>query len=711
MEERELQKNREETRQSVRRMIVANELDVEIPEHSSMDEEESEDETAVLARQWHPQGTVPSYATFYRARWDARFSDVATRPKHFHCRCPTCFALQARGVRRWLTQEQRQQHMESLRAHQREYTGWRALEMRLQHSAGHTPLDLLVVAFDDTVSLSLPKFTNRAPKGVPYRKLKFVPMGITNYSSGEHFYVYMMKKKYRKGANRLLTVLYHMLRAIKWGAHTCARAQELVLIADNASENKNNEMFAFCTELVMRGWFRNVTMLFGPVGHTHNGIDGYHFTHNQVVGNYCSVSLAEYIHRFNEGWHTDRTRPKSVLLETQYNWRANYAPDMQRVEAFSKSRNVSTPCRAFHFRLQERVVAMQVKVDPCQATYTGVGGVPDGPGFVVLRTIPRAVPQETAGVVKGFGRKYVRRLDASAQRQACETEAKLEHFEWVLKCAESGSVVGMGRIGSGPEDRGAWGHAERIGFSSCFVDIPVIRRTEYASDVDAFWKLPDGAKCMTDEAQLGMTAALASQPQIRYARSSKQPTTEEKKKPSQKRHKKQTADSSDEWEEEPARKRVAQRDDSSEADEEDDEDDNDEEDPHANESGDEEEKQETYGADFTQYRVGEYAVVTWRDEAVLPGHNRIRRGIQVVKITEVSTDEQKFVGSLLECTVAHNSPVCISSSWYIPKKKKDVQVETYPAFAAAVYFSQLNRSHAIPGPLRASLRQNVAFGE
>jgi hypothetical protein len=45
-------------------------------------------------------------------------------------------------------------------------------------------------------------------------------------------------------------------------------------MADNYNENKNNTVFAFCSELVMRGWFHTVELFYGPVGHTHNGNDG-----------------------------------------------------------------------------------------------------------------------------------------------------------------------------------------------------------------------------------------------------------------------------------------------------------------------------------------------------------------------------------------------------------------------------------------------------
>ena len=112
-----------ETRQQIRATIARESMEVEEPESSSMDEEESEDETAVIAKTLFPVSkSPPSYATFYRSRWDARFRDVVTRPKHFHCRCPTCFELQANGTRHWLTKEHREEHTARLQAHQREYT-------------------------------------------------------------------------------------------------------------------------------------------------------------------------------------------------------------------------------------------------------------------------------------------------------------------------------------------------------------------------------------------------------------------------------------------------------------------------------------------------------------------------------------------------------------------------------------------------------------
>ena len=48
--------------------------------------------------------------------------------------------------------------------------------------------------------------------------------------------------------------------------------------------NKNNEVFAYYSDVVAAGWFDSVELLFGPVGHTHTGMDAVHKFHNVEQG-------------------------------------------------------------------------------------------------------------------------------------------------------------------------------------------------------------------------------------------------------------------------------------------------------------------------------------------------------------------------------------------------------------------------------------------
>ena len=71
--------------------------------------------------------------------------------------------------------------------------------------------------------------------------------------------MYHLLDKYSKGSNRLSTNLFHVLRRIKFkDPKLCSvteekqrHARKLILMCDNASENKCNEMLQFYSELIL----------------------------------------------------------------------------------------------------------------------------------------------------------------------------------------------------------------------------------------------------------------------------------------------------------------------------------------------------------------------------------------------------------------------------------------------------------------------------
>ena len=42
-------------------------------------------------------------------------------------------------------------------------------------------------------------------------------------------------------------------------------------------------LLAFCCELIHLEMFNKIELMYGPVGHTHNGNDAVHFVHNNIV--------------------------------------------------------------------------------------------------------------------------------------------------------------------------------------------------------------------------------------------------------------------------------------------------------------------------------------------------------------------------------------------------------------------------------------------
>ena len=83
-------------------------------------------------------------------------------------------------------------------------------------------------------------------------------------------YVYTAYDRYGKGTNRLCTVLYFMFLAAMEDDEACF-ARKAVLIGDNFAENKNFYLLVFMSHLVQLGWKDEFQLLYGPVGHTHNG--------------------------------------------------------------------------------------------------------------------------------------------------------------------------------------------------------------------------------------------------------------------------------------------------------------------------------------------------------------------------------------------------------------------------------------------------------
>jgi hypothetical protein len=107
----------------------------------------------------------------------------------------------------------------------------------------------------------------------PVRRFHSLVSGTLDFNS--HSLV-VCSCRFKKGANRWCTTVYHALQALKNSGHPAARARMLVLVGDNFSENKNNCNLDFLTEIVQRGWYDEIQLLFGspllsppPPTHTH----------------------------------------------------------------------------------------------------------------------------------------------------------------------------------------------------------------------------------------------------------------------------------------------------------------------------------------------------------------------------------------------------------------------------------------------------------
>ena len=180
--------------------------------------------------------------------------------------------------------------------HNNEVRSWRETEDYYKKLAEHSPHLVTTMMYDDTSAVEFPHLTNRAPKGTCGRyKLPVVPWLNEEYARRTSMYVYSLKHTIQKGANRICTMLTAIIRATKTSGTPAAQARHLVLIGDNFAENKNNVILAWASDLILHGWYDTIDFLFGPVGHTHNGIDAKHRTHNQSLSRYKSCCSFVYV--------------------------------------------------------------------------------------------------------------------------------------------------------------------------------------------------------------------------------------------------------------------------------------------------------------------------------------------------------------------------------------------------------------------------------
>jgi hypothetical protein len=127
---------------------------------------------------------APSLSTLKRARMHIDFKDVKERPKHYHAKCGDCDELNTIRLRGFVDSVHKQDYEILFLAHQAEARGWHEHEEGRKAASRANPRDMMVIGYDDTSDLMLPKCTNRDIKNLTKSRLHVIPFNITNYTSG-----------------------------------------------------------------------------------------------------------------------------------------------------------------------------------------------------------------------------------------------------------------------------------------------------------------------------------------------------------------------------------------------------------------------------------------------------------------------------------------------------------------------------------------------
>jgi hypothetical protein len=465
--------------------------------------------------------SVPGFSTFKNARHHPEFKDVQKRPRHYHCLCKVCDALSCQRLKGFLNTAHQAAWDISFASHETDKLLWRKLEGARVDQVKGDPRNFVLIQYDDTSSLGVPKLSNRDIKNLTVSRFHVIPFNICNYASGESAYIYTIKNRYPKGGNRLCTTLYHILRKIKFGTHECRNARTLYLHADNASENKNNVFLTFLSELVHKGWYDRIILEFGPPGHTHNGRDAVHHIHNRIAGNFFSFTLGEFKSKWIHAWRKADTMPTAVVCDVQYDL-------AQRYEGFptlSGHTNTKFDNKAVYaFKVERGTtnnIEIQWKSKPTDSKWLGVDHQVGTPGFVLLNRIPvpkfpNVIPANSH-ITKQV---YINQTCGSAMRGVMLSHLTVEQTEFSLKWLRTSMSTGSmpyQEIPNQPEvTKADWGPKVEIGAPEASAEF---YRMEADTNMDSFWDLPTDLRERNDTTneQLRLARDLANgTPNLRY---------------------------------------------------------------------------------------------------------------------------------------------------------------------------------------------------
>jgi hypothetical protein len=135
---------------------------------------------------------------------------------------------------------------------------------------------------------------------------------------------------------------------------------------------------------------------YGILGHTHFGIDRDHKIHNNNVGAYMAMTLADWIANFQRAWATTE-KPTAAVINVQYDWDAYYEDAKIILKGLNERVQRGGPFKITAYRIVRTPRGTVELRYRCSTKHTdpflGQDGTPEGAGYIVLRHQPRGVPK------------------------------------------------------------------------------------------------------------------------------------------------------------------------------------------------------------------------------------------------------------------------------------------------------------------------------
>ena len=444
----------------------------------------------------------PSFSTWKRARRAETFADVQERAKHTHGRCSECAALSSMLLEAFKDGATEHEYRQRRRLHDEEVTQWRQMEGVLKARGISNPDRVQIIMHDGTQATGVPRCTHRTIKNLDPFRMEVVPWLGLDMSGGKRDYIYSRKTATPKDSNTLISEVHAMVRRAKSDySHPRHLARELILIADSASENKNNVLFAYCADLVENKWYDSVDLVFGPVGHTHNGVDATHKIHNQNVGSHFSGDLGHFVFNYKKGFSgSEHQIPAVSILDRTVDWAAYYTPHMRPIAGFTKTKNDPIAVRGFRIaRAADNTVDLRWKIDPAsELEWRGAGGYPNTPGFFLLKSVPVGLPAFVKPPVLSQEQKEAcKKLLSKSMRSTLQTQGLEACAQWNYEAATEDHIPVHAYLEeeSSPYE---WGRLCEIGaVEGKRGKVRILKdfwNPDLGSDRKALWTLPKGER-------------------------------------------------------------------------------------------------------------------------------------------------------------------------------------------------------------------------
>lgn len=440
----------------------------------------------------------PSLATFKKAKLDPKFNDVKKLKKHRHGRCKECEEVKSLLLKAYTDGALLRQVKQRKRLHEEEVKQWRQLEASVKSQGTSSPGETMVLMHDGTQSFGLPRLGHRAIKNLDPFRFEVTPWLSIDFSSNDKDYIYAPSFHVQKDTNYLISQLHAMIRRGKSDYnHPRHAARKLICIADSASENKNNTLFAYFTDMVNQRWFDEVVLLFGPVGHTHNGVDALHKIHNQNVAAAFSGDLGHLVQNYPSGFSTAGNGiPNASILGKTVDWISYYENCVRYISGFKKSLNDPVAVRGFRIaRETDGTVQLKWKRDPALETeWRGRNGCANTPGFYMLKQTPEGLPKFVGakGTTEGH-REKCQKLLAEEFKNILQTRGSPDAAQWNYDAATTGQIP-VHRYIESSTPAGTWGRLAEIGSTEDRRANMRLVETYWNSDADdthaSLWMLP-----------------------------------------------------------------------------------------------------------------------------------------------------------------------------------------------------------------------------